>query len=101
MIPSRTIPSIPPAESPTPHVRSHQVPALALRESPKKIYSGHEDTKCVADSPPLSPAVLFSTVVLVTRRVLSHWTCMPPPAVAAVLPTTLDFSMLIPTPNSP
>jgi hypothetical protein len=51
----------------------------------------------VADSPPPPPAVLFSTVVLVTRRVLSSWTKMPPakPKVAAVLPTTREFSTMI------
>jgi hypothetical protein len=49
----------------------------------------------------LSTAVLFSTVVLVTLRVLSVWTYMPPPKVAAVLLTTLDFSMLITTRLNP
>jgi hypothetical protein len=53
----------------------------------------------VADSPPASPAVLFSTVVLVTLRVLSFCKYMPPPKITAVLPTTLDFSMVIPTPD--
>jgi hypothetical protein len=48
-------------------------------------------------SPPRSPAVLFSTVVLFTRRVLSVWTYMPPLDVVAVLPTTREFSMMIPT----
>ena len=55
------------------------------------------------------PAMLFSTVVLVTRRVLvlvtlrvlSESTYMPPAKVAAVLPTTLEFSTLITTPISP
>ena len=48
-------------------------------------------------SPPRSPAVLFSTVVLATRRVLSNCTFMPPPESEAVLLTTREPSTMIPT----
>jgi hypothetical protein len=45
--------------------------------------------------------VLLSTVVLVMRRVLFVWAYMPPDPVAAVLPTTREFSMMIPARNDP
>ena len=98
MISTRVLPKIPPADSKTTTCVSAGTGNV---RSPEKKYSGQIDTKCVADSPPPSPAVLFSTVVLVTRRVLFDWAYMPPDPVVAVLPTTREFSMLIHTRNDP
>ena len=49
-----------------------------------------EAAKCVTCSPPRSPAVLLSTVVLATRRVLLVTTKMPPPESPAALLATRE-----------
>jgi hypothetical protein len=69
----------------------------------KRVYCTFKTTIRIYAFPhvPPIPARLPATVVLVMRRVLSKSAYMPPAKVFAVLPTTREFSTMIPTRINP